>query len=379
MLKFFSSLFLICFFAAGQAFAFEQPETLAKQAFMMDFDTGTTLYEKGADDQMPTSSMSKVLTMIVVFDAIKAGKLSMDQELPVSEKAWRMQGSKMFVDLNKQVKVSDLVQGVIVQSGNDACIVLAEGLAGSEENFAALMNEKAKEISMENSHFMNASGWPDPEHYSTPRDLAKMAAYLIRNDSEFYKYYSQQEFTFNNIKQGNRNPLLYANMGADGVKTGHTEAAGYGLIGSAVKNGRRVIMVINGTASMQERADESKKLMDWALVSFQNVDVAKKDTVYAEAPVILGQALKVPLTVESNVRMTVPFKNSKAVKMQASYSAPLKAPVKQGDKVGKLTIQVGSLPAQEIPLIAAADVPEASFFKRAFEKLMIHAVGVPSY
>lgn len=379
MLKFFSSLFLICFFAVGQAFAFEQPETLAKHAFMMDFDTGTTLYEKGADDQMPTSSMSKVLTMIVVFDAIKAGKLSMDQELPVSEKAWRMQGSKMFVDLNKQVKVSDLVQGVIVQSGNDACIVLAEGLAGSEENFAALMNEKAKEIGMENSHFMNASGWPDPEHYSTPRDLAKMAAYLIRNDNEFYKYYSQQEFTFNNIKQGNRNPLLYANMGADGVKTGHTEAAGYGLIGSAVKNGRRVIMVINGTASMQERADESKKLMDWALVSFQNVDVAKKDTVYAEAPVILGQALKVPLTVESNVRMTVPFKNSKAVKMQASYSAPLKAPVKQGDKVGKLTIQVGSLPAQEIPLIAAADVPEASFFKRAFEKLMIHAVGVPSY
>jgi D-alanyl-D-alanine carboxypeptidase (penicillin-binding protein 5/6) len=366
-------------FAAATAQAVELPPTLAKEAYVMDYDTGTTLYEKKADERMPTSSMSKVLTMIVVFDAIKAGKLSMDQTLPVSEKAWRMQGSKMWVDINSQIKVEDLVQGVIVQSGNDACIVLAEGIAGSEENFAAMMNAKAKEIGMTNSNFRNASGWPDPDHYSTPRDLALMAKYLLETDGEFYKYYSQKQFTYNNITQGNRNPLLYANLGADGIKTGHTEDAGYGLIGSATRNGRRVIMVINGTKSMQERADEAKKLIEWSLVSFKNINAVKKDTTYAEAPVILGQAKSVPLTVTEDVKMTLPFRDTSAIKMTASYPAPLKAPVKAGDVVGKLTIQVGTLTPQEVPLIAGADVVEAPFFKAALEKLMIHAVGTPTY
>lgn len=376
-LSFLSAALLI--FAAAPAHAVELPTTLAKEAFIMDYDTGTTLYEKLPDERMPTSSMSKVMTMIVVFDAIKAGKLTMDQTLPVSEKAWRMQGSKMWVDINSQVKVEDLAQGVIVQSGNDACIVLAEGIAGSEDNFAAMMNAKAKEIGMTNSNFRNASGWPDPDHYSTPRDLAIMAQYLLKSDGEFYKYYSQKEFTYNNITQGNRNPLLYANLGADGIKTGHTEAAGYGLIGSAVRDGRRVIMVINGTKSMQERADEAKKLIEWSLVSFKNVNAVKKDTIYGEAPVILGQAKSVPLTVTEDVKMTLPFRDASAVKMQASYNAPLKAPVKTGDVVGKLTIQVGSLPPTEVPLVAGADVAEAPFFKAALEKLMIHAVGTPSY
>lgn len=380
MTRLLSLLSVLAIFAvSAPAHAFELPTTLAEEAYLMDYDTGTTLYEKKADDRMPTSSMSKVLTMIVVFDAIKAGKMSMEQSLPVSEKAWRMQGSKMWVDINKQAKVEDLVQGVIVQSGNDACIVLAEGLAGSEDNFAALMNEKAKEIGMTSSHFTNASGWPDPEHYSTPRDLSLMAAYLIKNEGDYYKYYSQKEFTYNNITQGNRNPLLYANLGADGVKTGHTDIAGYGLIGSAVRDGRRVIMVINGTKSMQERADEAKKLIEWALVSFKNVTVAKKGEIYAKAPVILGQAKEVPLTVAEDMRMTLPFKDAKGIKMQASYTAPLKAPVKAGDTIGKLTIQMGELPPKEIPLLAAADVPEGSFFNRALEKLMIHATGTPAF
>ncbi len=369
----------LTFALAAPAHAFELPATNAKEAYIMDFDSGTVLYDKLGNERMPTSSMSKVLTMIVVFDAIKSGKLSLDQTLPVSEKAWRMQGSKMFVDINSQIKVSDLIQGVIVQSGNDACIVLAEGVAGSEANFAALMNEKAKEIGMENSNFTNASGWPDENHYSTPHDLALMAAYLIRHHPEHYKYYSQKEFTYNNITQGNRNPLLYANMGADGVKTGHTEIAGYGLIGSATRDGRRVVMVINGTKSMQERADEAKKLIEWALVSFKTVDVAKQGKVYAEAPVILGQQTNVPLTIGKNVRMTIPFQDAKAVKMQAAYNVPLKAPVKAGDEIGKLTIQVGQLPAQQVPLIAASDVQPAGFFKQAIEKLMIHAVGMPTY
>lgn len=374
-----SSLFLSFFLIALPAQAFEQPETLAKEAYIIDFETGAPLYEKLSNEKMPTSSMSKVLTMIVVFDAIKAGKISLEQQLPVSEKAWRMQGSKMFVDLNKTIRVEDLIQGVIVQSGNDACIVLAEGIAGSEDNFAALMNEKAKEIGMNNSHFKNASGWPDPEHYSTPHDLALMGAYLVKNYPEFYKYYSQKEFTYNNITQGNRNPLLYANLGADGIKTGHTEDAGYGLVGSAVRDGRRVIMVINGTKSMQERADEAKKLIEWALVSFKTVDLAKQGSVFAKAPVILGLNKDVPLTITDTIRMTVPFKDASAVKMMASYPAPLKAPVKAGDAVGVLSIQVGSLPPTEVKLVAAADVAEAGFFARAMEKLMIHATGVPTY
>ena len=374
-----SSLFLSLFLIALPAQAFELPETLAKEAYIIDFETGTPLYEKLSNERMPTSSMSKVLTMIVVFDAIKSGKVSLEQQLPVSEKAWRMQGSKMFVDLNKTIKVEDLIQGVIVQSGNDACIVLAEGIAGSEDNFAALMNEKAKEIGMNNSHFKNASGWPDPDHYSTPHDLALMGSYLIKNYPEFYKYYSQKEFTYNNITQGNRNPLLYANLGADGIKTGHTEDAGYGLVGSAVRDGRRVIMVINGTKSMQLRADEAKKLIEWALVSFKTVDLAKQGNVFAKAPVILGQAKDVPLTIKDTVRMTVPFKDASAVKMMASYPAPLKAPVKAGDEVGVLSIQVGTLPPTEVKLVAAADVTEAGFFARALEKLMIHATGVPTY
>ena len=370
-------LALLTFSVAAQA---QVPlETVAKNAYIVDYETGQVLFNKAGDEKMPTSSMSKTMTMYMVFDALKSGKLTLEQELPVSENAWRMQGSKMFVAINSQIKVSDLIKGVIVQSGNDACIVLAEGVAGSEENFAVLMNEKAKEIGMANSNFTNASGWPDDNHYSTPRDLALMATYLISHYPEDYKYYSEKEFTYNNITQGNRNPLLYANMGADGVKTGHTDVAGYGLIGSAVRDGRRVVMVINGTKSMQERADEAKKLIEWALVSFKTVDIAKQGKVYAEAPVVLGAATNVPLTIGKDVRMTIPFQDVKAVKMQASYQVPLKAPVKAGDEIGKLSIQVGQLPAQLVPLLAAQDVPASGFFMQAMEKLMIHAVGVPEY
>lgn len=364
---------------SSPAWALEPPATLATQAYAMDFDTGATLYEKDADVKMPTSSMSKVLTSMVVYDAVRNGTISLEQELPVSEKAWRMQGSKTYVDINKPAKVSDLIHGVIIQSGNDACIVLAEGIAGTEESFAELLNKKAASLGMKNSHFMNASGWPDPEHYSTPRDLAIMAHDLIKNYPEEYKIYSMKDFTYNNIKQGNRNPLLYSYPGTDGVKTGHAEEAGYGVIGSAVMNGRRVILVINGTKSMQERADESRKLMDWTLRNFKNVDVAKKGQVYAEADVVLGLSTKVPLTVADNVKMTLPQMSGSNVKIQASYSTPLKAPVKPGETVGKLTVTIPNLPVQEIPLITASPVEEKGFFARTLEKFLIRIVGTPRY
>ncbi len=378
MLRFILTCVLALSFSVS-ANAFTPPETTAREAYIIDFNTGAVLFDKLGNEKMPTSSMSKVMTMIVVFDAIRSGKLSMEQELPVSEKAWAMQGSKMFVDITKPSKVSDLVRGVIVQSGNDACIVLAEAIAGSEENFAQLMNQKAKEIGMNNSNFMNSTGWPDDNHYSTPHDLALLANYLIKNYPEEYKIYSELEFTYNNIKQGNRNPLLYNFSGGDGVKTGHTEVAGYGLIGSAIRNDRRVIMVINGTADMQARADEARKLMDWAFVSFKNIDLAQKDKIYTNAPVLLSAEKTVGLTVANTVQMTVPTLAQSGMKISAKYSVPLVAPLKAGDKVGTLIVTIPNLPTQEIPLVVAVDVAEKNWFASAFEKLKLRIIGTPIF
>lgn len=355
------------------------PETEAKQAIIIDYETGTVLFEKNADEKMPTSSMSKVLTTIVAYDAIRDGKLKMDDELPVSERAWKMGGSRMFLDLNSKAKVEDLIKGVVIQSGNDACVVLAEGVAGTEENFADLLNRKAIDIGMDNSHFMNSNGWPDPNHYSTARDLAKMGIYLIKNYPEDYKYYSEIEFVYNNIKQGNRNPLLYKTIGADGIKTGHTEDGGYGMIGSATANGRRVVMVINGTSSMQARADESEKLMKWAEVSFKNVDLVKKGTVVGKAPVVLGAVREVDITPAEDLRITVSAFSKTPAQIAATYKAPLVAPIKAGDKVGSLVVTLGNGTTKEIPLVANADIAEAPFFSRIAEKFMLLIMGTPKY
>ena len=381
MMKHFLFFFLFVLLVAPLSYAQEMsaPETEAKQAIILDYETGAVLYEKNADEKMPTSSMSKVLTTIVAYDAIREGKLKLDQELPVSERAWKTGGSRMFLDLNTMVKVEDLIKGVVIQSGNDACVVLAEGVAGTEENFVDLMNRKAIEIGMDNSHFMNSNGWPDPNHYSTARDLAKMGVYLIKEYPEDYKYYSEIEFVYNNIKQGNRNPLLYKTIGADGIKTGHTEDGGYGMIGSAVANGRRVVMVINGTSSMQARADESEKLMKWAEVSFKNVNLVKKGTVVGKVPVVLGSLREVDMAPAEDMRMTVSAFGKTPAQIAATYKAPLAAPVKAGDKVGGLIVTLSNGTTKEIPLVAVSDVPEAPFFKRIIEKFMLMVVGTPKY
>lgn len=361
-----------------------QPETTAKQAIILDFETGEVLYEKNADEKTPTSSMSKVLTTIVAYDAIREGKIKWDEELPVSQRAWQeggsaSGGSTMFLNLNSTVKVSDLIKGIVIQSGNDACIVIAEGIAGTEENFAGLLNDKAAEIGMKDSHFMNASGLPDPNHYSTARDLAKMALYLIHEYPEDYKFYSETEFVYNNIKQGNRNPLLYKTIGADGIKTGHTDIGGYGMIGSAVANGRRVIMVINGTSSMQARADESEKLMKWAEVSFKNINLVKKDAVIGKAPVILGLARDVSIVASKDVKATVSAFDKNPATVVANYKVPLTAPVKKGDPIGEMVVTLANGTKLTSPLVAGEDVPEASFFTRLSEKFMLLVVGAPKY
>lgn len=350
-------------------------ETLAKQAIVVDYDTGAVLLEKNATEHMPTSSMSKVLTMYLVFEAIEQGKIKLDDTFPVSEKAWRMQGSKMFVPINERVSVEDLIQGVVVQSGNDATIVLAEGLAGNEEAFANALNAKAKELGMNDSHFMNASGWPDPDHYSTAKDLAILSRALIKNFPEEYKFFAEKDFTYNDIKQGNRNPLLYRGIGADGIKTGHTEDAGYGLMGSGVENGRRVIVVINGTSSMQERADESAKLLEWGLRRFENKKLTSAGQEIETAPVAMGTATSVPLITDRDLVMTVPKMTQNAVTMNLTYASPLMAPIKQGDQVGTLTITAKDMPPTEYPVLAGADVPKLGFFPLALEKARIMLLG----
>ncbi len=370
------ALFACAFAVPALAQTIQVPETSAKQAYIIDYDTGAVLLDKNGSERMPTSSMSKVLTSIVAYDAIHKGEVKPDQLFTVSEKAWKQEGSRMFLDVNTQVSVADLLHGVEIQSGNDACVALAEGIAGSEANYVVMMNQKAKEIGMNDSNFMNSNGLPDPNHYSTAHDLALLGSYLIHNYPDEYKLYSQKEFTYNNIKQGNRNPLLYKNIGADGIKTGHTDVGGYGMMGSAVAGDRRVIMVINGTTSMQARADESSKLMEWALTNFKNLNIVKKGAVVAEAPVVLSDTRKIGLVTALDYKATVPtYAKDGGVQITATYQSPLVAPIQQGQEVGKLTLTLANGSVEEIPLLAGSGADESSFFKRIGENFMIMLVG----
>ena len=343
-------------------------QTSAAQAIVIDYNTGTVLFEKNADDQMPTSSMSKVITAYAVFDAIKKGTVALDDKFNVSEKAWRKGGSKMFVEVGNQVAVEDLLRGVIIQSGNDATIVLAEGLSGSEEVFAERLNSIAQTLGMENSHFTNASGWPDENHYSTARDLSILAKALIENFPEFYPYYAETEFTYNDITQQNRNPLLYQNVGADGIKTGHTEDGGYGLIGSGIMNDRRVILVVNGLESVSDRAQESQKLLQWGLQRFKNETVFKTGDIIDTAEVAFGKAQSVNLTTNEDITLTLPRNADRDVKIEISYNGPLIAPIEKGTEVATMTFISPGLPEVTKPLYAAQSVEELGLFAQIVTK-----------
>lgn len=371
-------LFISCLFFTLPSYALDggMISSSAKQAIVLDYETGTVLYEKNADEKMPTSSMSKVMTMYVVFKALKEGNIDLDTKFLVSEKAWRKGGSKMFVEVDKEVRVEDLIRGVIVQSGNDATIVLAEGIAGSEEGFAQMLNAYARELGMTNSQFMNASGWPDPNHYSTARDLAKLAMALIKEFPEYYKYYSEKEFTYNDIKQGNRNPLLYREIGADGIKTGHTEDGGFGLMGSGVFQGRRVVMVVNGLESSQDRAQESSKLLEWGLKRFENRTLFAKGDIIESVPVLLGQEKTFPTTVKQDVVVTVPRLSSDEIKVSTKFEKePIVAPVIHGQTVGSLIVEIPSLGEQSTELQAAADVAELGFVAKAIEQARLYVMS----
>lgn len=339
-------------------------DTIARQAILVDADTGAVLLDKNADERMPPSSMSKLMTAYVVFDQLKQGRLQLTQEMPVSERAWRMGGSKMFVQLGNSIPVEALIRGMIVQSGNDACVVLAEGIAGSEQQFAELLNTTARRIGLNNSNFRNSTGWPDPEHRMTARDLSILARRIIQDFPEYYRYYNERSFTWNGISQDNRNPLLARVAGADGLKTGHTEEAGYGLTGSVKRGDRRLILVFNGLPSMRARSEESERLMEWAFREFENVVLFRASETIEEVPVWLGDRASVPLVGGRDVVLSLPrvWRNRLQVKLR--YEAPLPAPVARGQEIGRMEVGGQGVPAMTVPLIAGADVARLGLLPR---------------
>lgn len=339
-------------------------DVLARQALVVDFETGATLLEKNADERMPPSSMSKLMTMYVVFDRLKQGRLQMDQMLPVSERAWRMGGSKMFVELGQQVRVEDLIRGVIVQSGNDACIVLAEAISGSEQQFAELLTETGRRIGLANSNFRNSTGWPDPEHRMTARDLSILARRIITDFPDYYRFYNERSFRFSNISQDNRNPLLSRVPGADGLKTGHTEEAGFGLTGSAIRDGRRVILVLNGLPTMRARAEESERLMEWAFREFEAVRLFRAQDTVEEVPVYLGERRTVPMVGGRDIVLTLPRRWRERLEVRVRYQAPLTAPVMRGQTIGELQVAGQGVPTLSVPLVAGADVEKLGLLPR---------------
>lgn len=341
----------------------------AREFILVDFQTGTVLNSQNSDEAMPPSSMSKLMTAYMVFEAIHSGALSLDDEFMVSENAWRQGGaasggSTMFLEPNSRVRVEDLLRGIIIQSGNDACIVVAENMSGSEEAFAQQMTERAKELGITGSNFTNATGLPDPNHYMTADDLALLARRIITDFPEYYSLYAETEFSYNDIKQFNRNPLLYRPGGADGLKTGHTDIAGYGLTASAMRDGRRLILVANGMASTQARSEETAKLMDWGFRNFTNKDLFRAGEQVSDAEVWLGLELTVPLIIEQDVTVTIPRQAWRTLEVKAVYDGPIAAPIEQGTQIAKLVINGEGMDPIEYNLVSGASVKQLGFAGR---------------
>lgn len=350
--------------AAGKAPSFD---TEVRNAILIDHQTGAVMWEKAADERIGPASMSKMMTIYLAFEQIKNGQLKMDDTLAVGDKTWREwnnRGSTMFIPARSRVKVEDLLRGIIIQSGNDACVVLAEGLYGSEAGFAEAANKRAKELGLTNSHFTNSTGWPDPDHYMTVRDLALLGKRLIDDFPEYYPMFKEKDFTFNGTKQGNRNPLLYKDTGADGIKTGHTEEAGFGLTASAVRGGRRIIMAVHGLSNMRQRAGEAERLLDWGFRAFATYSLFKAGDKVGEAEVWLGEKLKVPVTASQDVAVTLGREARRDLKVQIVTEEPVPAPVRKGDRIGKLVIAAPGVATREVPLEAAEDVEKLGTLAR---------------
>lgn len=349
--------------AAAAAF-----DTTARAAWVYDVATGTVLLEKNADEPMPPASMSKLMTAYMLFEAVKDGRVQLDTRFPVSTKARQMGGSTMFLNELDRPTVDELIKGIIVLSGNDACVVVAEGLAGTEEAFVRQMNTRAKELGLTHTNLVNSSGWPAAGHEMSAEDLGKLAQHLIEDFPELYQNFGLERFDYDNgrakANTRNRNPILGLGIGADGLKTGHTQAAGYGLVGSAVQDGRRVIFVLNGLETERARAEESERIVNWAFREFAMKTVVPKGERVAWAPVWLGEARRVALTTQDGLNVLIPAGADAGVTAEAVFAGPVEAPIKQGQKLGELVVSVPGSVQSKLPLVAADDVARAGFIGR---------------
>jgi D-alanyl-D-alanine carboxypeptidase (penicillin-binding protein 5/6) len=339
-------------------------ETIARAAYVYDVSTGTVLMDKEADVSLPPASMSKLMTLNMLFEALRDGRVTMDTKFNVSTKAKSMGGSTMFLNEQDRPTVEELIKGIIVLSGNDACVVVAEGLAGTEDAFSRTMNERAKALGMNASTFANASGWPNPNHRMAMRDLGILATRLITEFPEYYGYFALTEFPYDGRapqNRFNRNPLLKLDIGADGLKTGHTQEAGYGLVGSAVQGTRRVVFVITGLETEKQRAEESERIVNWAFRQFVEKTVVTKGTEFAQVPVWLGDLEQIGLVASQDVTMLIPALVQGDIPAQMSFRSPLRAPIAEGEKLGELLINVEDMPEVRIDLLANRAVAKGGF------------------
>lgn len=336
--------------------------TSSEYVMIMDYDTGDVLFEKNADQPMKPASMAKIMTVYILFEYLKDNDLTMNDEFIVSEKAWKKGGSRTFLELGSKVKIADLLRGIIVQSGNDAAIVVAEGLAGTEDAFAQIMTEKAAELGMENTVFGNSTGWPDDVTTTTARDLAILGRSIISEFPEYYPMFAESSFTYNKITQPNRNPLIYGVAGADGLKTGHTEESGYGLVGSALRGDQRVVMVLNGMSSIKERKNEGIRLMDLTFRSFKKETLIKQGDILGYSSVWMGQRGVVPLTVGADISKVMDKETAESVTQTMDWPSYISAPITKGQELGRLTLNISGKD-YHYPLVAAEDVIDLSFYR----------------
>ena len=370
----YKKFFLITFLFLFVSFNVKAIETKADSAYVLDVNSNTPLFEKNPDLKQGPASMSKLMLTYIVFERLKNRTLTLDQEFLVSKKAWKFGGSKMFVNVGDMVSVEDLLKGVIVQSGNDACIVLAEGLSGSEENMTDEMNDKAQQLGLTNSNFTNVTGWPHKDHYMSLKDIAYLSKYLINEFPEYYNLFKINEFTYNDIKQFNRNKLISID-GFDGLKTGRTSQSGYGLAASAIRENRRVISVVNGLNSDKERINETKKLVNWSFREFVNYNLYQPEDVIQHAKVWLGKESFVPLILNEELNVTIKKKNSDKFKMKLIYETPVLAPIKKGDKVAQLQLIDGDI-IRTKDVYAGKDIEKVSRFYRSFSIINYLLFGV---
>lgn len=355
-------------------------ETKAKWAILMDADTGSVLFEKNADELMPPASMSKLMTLAVVFRSLKEGRLKLDDEFVASEYAWRKGGapsgtSAMFVPLNERASLRELLQGIAVQSGNDACIMIAEGMSGSEEAFADVMNEYARKIGLKKSTFRNSTGLPHPDHMMTARELAKLAIHVIKEYPDYYHYFAQKEYKYRKHVFYNRNPLIYDDIGVDGLKTGYIKASGYGLVASAEERGQRLVVVVNGLESKNDRRSEGRKLLQWGIRSFKPWKLFDDGELVGDALVWGGEKRYVNLVGKGDVSILLPRTSSRKIKASIVYNGPLKPPIRKGDEVALLRVTAPNAAVNEIPLYAAEDIGEGPIWMKGLESLLHLAFG----